>query len=293
MMNIFLGSMRNKLITIRSYNRVKNVKSLRSRQDFVRFVLNPPLSLSGQEKPIAKASRLWRLERIAREARSIDNGSFLLKDPRLERFKAILHVGWGMDAAAETGFDFPRFSRIVADTADPNYRLLVFEGAGVIGLAASQPRRSALIGLPVPRTFSRDVLARFIRSIDRQALDMMSHGFGRGLYFKTLTLRSSLKRARSCLPFFHPGSAVKGVGFAFAMVNCQSLPGVFMTADRLKESKDRMEGIECFTDGVVTALSFLEWNFPGLLGTLGSHDITQAAWAKLRSYQEAGGVFLF
>lgn len=292
-MNVFLGSVRNKLITIRSYNRVKNIKALRSREDFVRFVLNQSLFPSGQEKPIAKASRLWRLERIAREARSIDNGSFLLRDPRLERFKPILHVGWGMDVAAETGFDFPRFSRIVAKTADPKYRLMVFEGAGVICLAASQPRRSSLIGLPVPRTFGRNILSRFISGIDRKTLDMMSHGFGRGLYFKTLTLRSSLKRALSCPSIFHPGPAVKGVGFAFAMVNCRSLPDVLFTADRLREKKDGLEGIEGFTDGVVTALSFLEWNFPGLLDTLGAHDIVQAAWGKLRSYQEAGGVFCF
>ncbi len=292
-MNAFIGSAWNKLATIRSYNRVKNIKGLHSRQDFARFVLNQSLSPAGQEKPIAKASRLWQLERVAREARSIDNGSFLLKDPRLERLKPILHVGWGMDVAAETGFDFQGFSRAIAGAADPKYRLLVFEGAGVICLVASQPRRSSLIGLPVLRTFRRDMMEHFIRHIDRQALDMMSHGFGRGLYFRTFTLRGSLKRALSCPSFFHPGSAVKGVGFAFAMVNCRSMPDVYAVADRLNKKNQGLEGIDRFTEGVVTALSFLEWNFPGVLRTLESHDITQAAWTKLRSYREGGGVFCF
>lgn len=287
----FFGSMRNKVKTIRSYNRVKNFKSFHSRQDFIQAVVNPLPPLSSFERPITKASRLWRLERIAREARAFDNGSFLLKDPRLERFKPILHVGWGMDAIAETGFDFLSFSRNIEISTDPKYRLLVFEAAGVICVAAAQPFKSALIGIRVPRPFSREGLERFFQFIGQPEIDMMSHGFGRGLYFKTFTLRSSLKQALSCPSFLHPGLAVRGVGFAYAMVNCESLPDVFFTANRLKEVKKDLEEITFFREGIVTALSFLEWNFPGLLGTLQTNDFTQIARQKLQSYQAAGGVF--
>jgi hypothetical protein len=101
----------------------------------------------------------------------------------------------------------------------------------------------------------------------------------------------SLKRALSCPSLFHPGLAARGVGFAFAMVNCESLQDVFYTADRLKEDKKSLEEIEFFREGIVTALSFLEWNYSGLLDTLETNDFTQIAWHKFRSYQEAGGVF--
>lgn len=287
----FIKSLRNKLKTIQYYNRVKKLKGLRSRQDFIQAVLNPSPSLSNFESPIAKASRLWLLERIARQARSFDNGSFLLRDPNLERFKPILHVGWGMDVIAETGFDFLSFSQIVEKSADPKYRPLVFEAAGVICVAATQPIKSALIGIRVPQSFSKDGLERFFRFINQPEVDEMSHGYGRGLYFKKFTLRSALKQALSCPSFFHSGLVVRGVGFAFAMVNCASLQEVFSTVECLKKDKLGLEEIKFFQEGVVTAVSFLEWNFPGLLDTLETSEFSQNAWKKFRSYLEAGGVF--
>lgn len=289
----FFGSLRNKLTTIRSYNCTKHCRNLHSRQDFIQAVLNLSSSISDLERPIARASRLWQMERISRAARFLENGSFLLKDPTLERYKPILHVGWGMDVIAETGFDFQSLSRIIEKSADPKYRLMVYEAAGIISIAAALPLRSALIGIPVPRSFNLDGLEKFIRFIDRPEMDMMSHGFGRGLYFRKFTLRSSLHCAISRPHLFHPGVAVKGVGFAFAMVNCRCLQEVFFTADRLREDKIGGEVVEFFREGVATAVSFLEWNFPGLLGTLGAGDITRIASDKLRSYRKAGGVFSF
>jgi hypothetical protein len=267
------------------------LKDVHSQQGFVQAALDLSSASSDIESPIAKASKLWLLERIAREARSLDNGSFLLKDSKLESFKPILHVGWGMDVMAETGFDFPRFSQIVEESADPKYRPLVFEAAGVISVAAAKPFKSAMIGIPVPQTFSMTELEGFFRFINQPEKDMMSHGFGRGLYFGTFTLRSALLRALSCPSLFHPGLAARGVGFAFAMVNCDSLHDVCFTADRLAGDNQGLEEILYFKEGIVTALSFLEWNFPGMLDTLDPNDFIHSAKSKFRSYQDAGGVY--
>jgi hypothetical protein len=50
---------------------------------------------------------------------------------------------------------------------------------------------------------------------------------------------------------------------------------------------------ECryFSDGISSALSFLEWNSPGLLETLEENAIIAKAIELVNSYHSSGGVF--
>jgi len=287
-----ITSLRRKAMVVAAYNRKAGFRNLRSPADYIDTALN--LSHTGAEakKPITKASLLWRLERLAGEAAAINRGSFLLRHPEAERFKPILHVGWGMNILAETGLDYDKFSEVINTAADPRYRLLAVEPAGVMLVAAGQRLKSRLIGIRLPQNCRekrrRDFAGKFTAE---EEIRMISHGYGRGLYFQALTLRSALKEAQTGPPSIHPGFAVRGVGFAFAIVNISSLVNIWRTAARWEAENPGRKEPRHFNDGIISALSFLEWNFPGLLDSFEEGEFIQSARRQVRIYEEAGGVF--
>jgi hypothetical protein len=77
------------------------------------------------------------------------------------------------------------------------------------------------------------------------------------------------------------------------MVNGSHLDKVFLTADKLASSDLGSEEIRFFHDGLTSALSFLEWNLPGLLESLGENKYTEKAREMVKSHRTSGGVYRF
>lgn len=283
--------LRNKLKTIRSYNNKKAFKRLKTPGDFVTAVRRFESESERKKSAAEKASGLWFMEGLIREARNFDNGSFLLVEPAIERFKPILHVGWGMDVLSETGFDFPRFIEVINRSADSKYKLLAMEPVGVIYTASQQPLRSFLIGINIPPFPDDKSLMSFFDNFNEAETQIISHGFGRGVYFKAHSLYAALRQSRDCPAFFDPLYSIRGTAFAYTMVNSTHLDRVFLTADKLASSNFGSERARYFHDGVISALSFLEWNLPGLLETLEENKYTGKAKETVHGYRAAGGVY--
>jgi len=283
--------MRNKLKTIRSYNIRKAFKHLNTPGDFLNAVRRFESESERKKNAAEKAASLWFLERLIREARVFDNGSFLLAEPVIERFKAILHVGWGMDVLGETGFDFPRFSTIINRWADPKYRLLVMEPIGIIYIASQQPLKSNIIGINIPPIPDQKSLAAFFTHFNEAETAMISHGYGRGIYFQAYSLCSALKKARNSPGFFNTFYSIRGIAFAYTMINSTHLDKIFLSADKLASSDLGSEETRFFHDGVISALSFLEWNLPGLLESLEENKYIEKAREMVKSYLASGGVY--
>jgi hypothetical protein len=283
--------LRNKLKTIRTYNSRKPFKRLNTPGDFLNAVRRFESESERRKSAAEKAASLWFLERLIREARIFDNGSFLLAEPAIERFKPILHVGWGMDVLSETGFDFSRFTTVIKNSADPKYRLLAMEPIGIIYRAGQQPLRSHIIGLNFPPIPDQKSLSAFFAHSSEAETQMISHGYGRGIYFQAYSLCSALKKARDCPVFFNTLYSIKGIAFAYTMVNGSHLDKVFLTADKLASSDLGSEEIRFFHDGLTSALSFLEWNLPGLLEMLEENSYTEKAREMVKSYRASGGVY--
>lgn len=193
----------NKLRTIRTYKSKKPFKHLEIPRDFLNAVRRYERNSKRRKCAAEIASLLWFLERLIREARIFDNGSFLLQAPTIERFKAALHIGWGMDCFSDTGFDYSRFTKVIETSADPKYRLLVLEPVGVIYTAAQLRLRSFFIGVNTPSFPSPWVLSSFFNNFSEPEMQMISHGYGRGIYFKVFSLRSALKAVLNCPCFFN------------------------------------------------------------------------------------------
>lgn len=283
--------LRNKLKTIRTYKRNKPFKHLKIPRDFLNEVRRYERESEARKSAAEIASLLWFLERLIREARIFDNGSFLLQDPTIERFKAVLHMGWGMDCFSDTGFDYSRFTKVIETSADPKYKLLALEPIGVIYTAAQQRLRSFLIGVNIPPFPSPGILSSFFNNFSEPEMHMISHGYGRGIYFKVFSLRSALKEALNCPNLFKSFYAAKGVAFAYTMVNSRQLDRVFLMARELNRHNEDREECRYFSEGIGSALSFLEWNSPGLLESLEENTIIESSKEMVKTYQAEGGIF--
>ena len=283
--------LRGKWRTIRTYKSKKPFKHLQTPGDFLNAVRCCEGDCEKRKNATEKAVLLWFLEKLIREARIFDNGSFLLQEPVIEQFKAILHVGWGMDCFGDTGFDYSHFTTIIETSADPKYRLLALEPIGIVYTAARQPLRSFLIGMNIPPFPDPGRLSSFFDNFSEPERQMISHGYGRGIYFKVFSLRSALKEALNCPCFFNACYAIRGVAFAYTMVNCSHLDRVFLTARELVCRNVGREECRYFSEGIASALSFLEWNSPGLLETLEENVITDQAKEMLKTYRAEGGVY--
>jgi hypothetical protein len=285
--------MRNKLKTIRTYNSRKEFKRLKTPGDFLNAVRSFESESKKRKSAAEKAVGLWFLERLIREARIFHNGSFLLTEPAIERFKPILHVGWGMDVLSEIGFDFPRFTSVIKGSADPKYRLLAVEPIGIIYAAGQQPLKSLITGINIPPIPDQKSLSAFFAHFSEEETEMISHGYGRGIYFQAYSLCSALKKAQDCPIFFNTLYSIKGTAFAYTMVNGSHLDKVFLSADKLASSDLGSEETRFFHEGVTSALSFLEWNLPGLLESLEENRYTQKAGEMVNSYRASGGIYRF
>lgn len=285
------GMMWNKLKTIRTYKSIKHFKRLCFPGDYLEAVRVLERESKNWTNAIDRAAGLWYLERLIRESRVFENGSFLLKEPAIERFKPILHVGWGMDVLSETGFDFQRFSKVIRDSADSRYRLLALEPIGVVYLAGQQPLKSRFIGINVPAVPGPGSLRDFFDHFDDAETQMISHGYGRGMYFKVYSLYSALRKARECPVFFESLYVIQGIAFAYTMVNIAHIDKIFLTADKLSAGNFGPEETMHFHEGITVALSFLEWNFPGFLNTIEESKYTRLATGKVKFYHTGGGVF--
>jgi hypothetical protein len=196
-----------------------------------------------------------------------------------------------MDVLSETGFDFPRLTTVINRSADPKYRLLAVEPLGIIYAAGQQPLKSLITGLNIPPIPDQKSLSAFFSHFSQAEIQMISHGYGRGIYFQAYSLCSALKRARYCPGFFNTLYSIKGIAFAYTMVNGSHLDKVFLTADKLVSSDLGSEETCFFHDGVASALSFLEWNLPGLLESLEENRYTEKAREMVNSYRASGGVY--
>ena len=104
-----------------------------------------------------------------------------------------------------------------------------------------------------------DFAANFSPEIQR----LLSHGYGRTLYFKNCSVRKAIREAES-IEGVDAATAAQGIAFAYAMLNYNDLHGVLETGSDIKD-----EAIaEGFRNGLIYALAFWEWPYPGFLNSL-------------------------
>ena len=92
---------------------------------------------------------------------------------------------------------------------------------------------------------------------------LISHGYGRALYFKDCHVGQAIRNAAR-LESLDTCAAVQGIAFAYAMLNHAELYRVLEVGSDLKDQ----ELATAFRNGLIYALAFWEWAFAGFLDGL-------------------------
>ena len=211
-----------------------------------------------------KTESLWKMEsrgvtfgRIARPGDS-------LQDSRLPAAaRPIAHVGMGGAAVEVADFDAAKITERIDSLAHPDYRLFGYEQIGAMLGVYEKAAPRIMLGLqPLHRP---ENVAEFMRSFPPEVRRLISHGYGRLLYFNSKHVGAAFRNVRE-RTFLEPWAAVQGMAFGYAMVNHRELDRVLETGDVLVVFDPML--VRAFQSGLVYALMFWEWESPGFLQSL-------------------------
>jgi hypothetical protein len=215
----------------------------------------------GESGVAAKTKALWKMESLGVTIGRVAGSGDSLSNAKLpEQACPISHVGMGGAAVEVSNFDAAKITRMIDSLARPEYRLFSYEQIGaMLGVyEKSVPR--LMLGL---KALNRPEDAPFIASFPMEVQRLISHGFGRLLYFNSKNLDEALRNIKA-RTFLDTAAAVQGMAFGYTMVNHEDLSTVLATGGSLMDGKL----IAAFQAGLIYALMFWEWCWPGFLNTL-------------------------
>ncbi len=203
----------------------------------------------------------WKMESLgAAYARQPPVG-FTLNDSRIPvEVRPIAHTGMGVGAVEAVGFDVVRVSTLIDSLSNPNFRLFAYESIGAMLGAYEAPFPKVLVGL---KPHSRPSPERFIRQFPEDIQWQISSGYGRILYFNNVDVAAALRQI-AVRPYLQPEAAVQGIAFACAMINHEDFWLVMEREGRFDDPAVE----QAYTNGLIYALIFWEWETPGFLRSI-------------------------
>jgi hypothetical protein len=218
----------------------------------------------------AKTTALWQMENISAAFLRNAGPDCTLNDSTLPgEIQAISHCGIGISAAELSEFSPQDVSRRIDSFSHPGYRLFAFENVG------------AMFGLyePDPFTFLAQSLARagilpliplklpdrssYLVSFPEEVRRLISHGYGRMMYFKETTMAGAVKRIAR-FPGIDLHAGIMGMAFGCSMVNSGDIHSLWGVAEKISDSAARRS----FCEGLVFAIEFWEWMAPGTVDSI-------------------------
>ena len=226
----------------------------------------------------AKPLGLWQLEKLGYTY--CRQGAPTLDDPAIpSAAQPILHIGLGAAATACERFNPVTLTTFIDARAHPDYRLLPYESIGCIwALYASRGfrlvfqlvSRFKLPACDLPRW--SDFIEPFPPHIQR----LMAHGYGRMLYFKHVSIDRAIREALM-LEALDITAAAQGIAFAYVMLNHRDLRRILEAGQPVAQLALR----EAFSNGVIYALAFWEWAYPGFLDRFTPAPARQIEWLSM------------
>jgi hypothetical protein len=236
-----------------------------------------------------KTTSLWKMESLGFSLLRHSEPGNTLNDPKLPlEAKPITHVGMGGGAVEISLFDPKQIIELIEQYADPNFHWFPYEQLGAM-LAMHEPSLFPidrwLLGLD---SLKRPDPEEFIAQFPAEAQRLISHGYGRLLYFKNKNIGAAVAAAMN-RPFLQLPAAAQGTAFGYMMVNNPDIYQVLEVGDGL----GRPDMVQAFKNGLTFALEFWEWLSPGTLDSLEptsarQRDLISKAKATAHSQRERG-----
>ncbi len=261
---------------LRKANTIRSVSSPADRlnqSQYVERITRIQGAAADSGDPFFTTRSFWQMEKVSAEFFKNPPQGGTLADSRIPlAARPIVHCGMGIGAVEAVGFELARLQPRVEGFTSPDYRPFCTESLGaMLGVYAPGPffaiasgmRR---IGLLPMANLTRPEPASYLEHFDLVGRRLLSHGFGRILFFRNLSVSAAIRIARN-EPHFDRGSCVRGIAFAMAMVNCADVRRVI--SDRFEWGADWID--HAFDQGLVYALVFWEWMSPGFLERFPGH----------------------
>lgn len=218
--------------------------------------------------PLAKTRCFWKMEKLSAEfVKTAPEGIHLGSINLDQEIRPIAHCGMGIGAVEHLSFERERLLNRLDQFSEPGFRLFAYESIGAM-LAVYEPgpflhlaRTGHRLGLIPLAPIQSPGTSSYLQTFPGELCPLLSHGYGRIIYFRSASLRTALRAARSAprsLDFF---SLIRGIAFAMAMVNAADLSRVLLHDFRFLDPTIH----QAFEDGLVYALVFWEWMSPGFL----------------------------
>jgi len=243
-------------------------KSLRgpySQQEFIDATCGIQHQAATSSSVRDKSVALWQMEKLGFSY--CRHGKNTLNDPAIPaEVQPISHVGLGIAATETALFAADKISELIEPRAHPDYRLFPYESIGCIwAVYANRWFRMVFQTVSkanIPRCNLPD-WCEFIGHFSPDIQRLISHGYGRTIYFKDFNVGRAIRNADR-LEAVDTLAAVQGIAFAYAMLNHADLHRVLEVGTDLKDP----EIAQAFQNGLVYALAFWEWAFSGFLDDL-------------------------
>jgi len=214
-----------------------------------------------------KTEAFWKMENLTYSYLKNSPAGSSLRDERLPvEARPIAHCGMGAGAVELGEFDSKRMGEVIDSFSRPEYRLLAYE---TIGAMYSVYERDAFgfatrafdkIGFVKLAPLRAPVAAALLDGFDPKIQRLISHGYGRMLYFKSSSIGGAA-RAAARTPGFDLEAQVQGIAFAYAMVNSADVGAVLGAGNGLGNPSL----VRAFRRGLTYALMFWEWMSPGAI----------------------------
>ena len=256
--------------------RVIRMKALQGPFSHDEFVAAASAARSESQAGDAVSERcvaLWKMERIAFSYCRHGSGS-LDRSSISAEILPIAHTGLGIAAVEEAGLVAAKLCESIDRRAHPEFAHFAYEAVGSAwGVCEKRGFRGlfeTFTGVRFPK-IALPNSSEFVAGFPAGSRPLLSHGYGRTLYFAHRNLAASLEAATAA-EALDTEAAVQGVAFAYAMTNYADLL-------RILDSRPRFQSrafAEAVTDGFVLALAMWTWTFPGFLDGLSPRSDRQA-----------------
>ncbi len=250
--------------TIRSVSRRTELLTPQTLRERLASIQRGTLTL---EDGLGVTRAFWAMEKTASEYFKQTYPQASLRDPQLpEEVRPIAHCGMGIGAVERLGFAPDVVLPAIHSTAHPDYRLFACESIGAMlgvyepGPFLSFARSLHALGLIPMVLLSRPDPREYRAAFSAEEWDLISHGFGRLLYFRNHSLAQALAAAQRAEAFEYT-ACVRGIAFALSMVNSRDVRQVLSRVYAFPNGRTR----DAFEQGLVYALVFWEWMSPGFL----------------------------
>jgi hypothetical protein len=250
-----------------------------SQQEFVDKMSAIQCRAVGTPDMMVKTTGFWAMENLGatfvRHARS----GHTFNDPHLPvEVRPIAHCGMGVGAVEVSDFEPGKLVSLIESMSNPEYKMFGYENVGsMLGvyepdLFTTMAKGFSLLGLLPIAPLHWPEPDVYLRAFEPEVRRLISHGYGRMVYFKGHSIASAIRTAAQSKGFDF-GACVQGIAFAYSMANNSDLHRVW----RAGEIMDGLAEGRFFNDGLIFAMEFWEWMSPGTLDTFAPRTAHAAA----------------